>query len=134
LARAYLVGCFAELGKFADGIGLGEEAIQIAEAANHPFSIGQAHLNLGVFYLRKGELRLATVLLERGPRLSGLSKGSALSPRISAALGYAHALSGRIREAIPLLEAGVEQAGGRRGGARPFLLGAPRAAGRAGGR
>jgi len=121
LARAYLVGCFGELGEFADGIGLGEEAIKIAEAANHPFSIGQAHLNLGVFYLRKGDLRLATVLLEPGPRLSGLSKVSALSAGISAALGYAHALSGRIREAIPLLEAGVEQARAQRIAARYSL-------------
>ena len=120
-SRAYLVGCLAELGEFGEGIGVGEEAIKIAETANHPFSLGQALLNLGVLYLRKGELRLATALLERGPGLSGVSKVSALAAGIAAALGYARALSGRVKEGIPLLEAGVEQAGANRITARHSL-------------
>src|SRR4029453_6746732 len=66
-SRAYLVGCLAELGRFAEGIPLGEEAVRIAEQANHAFSLGQAYVNLGVLYLRKGDLDLATALLERGP-------------------------------------------------------------------
>jgi tetratricopeptide (TPR) repeat protein len=120
-SRAYLVGCLAELGEFREGIDVGEEAIKIAETANHPFSLGQALLNVAVLYLRKGELKLATALLERGPGLSGVSKVSALAAGIAAALGYARALSGRIKEGIPLLEAGVEQAGANRITARHSL-------------
>jgi class 3 adenylate cyclase/tetratricopeptide (TPR) repeat protein len=113
-SRAYLVGCLAELGRFAEGIPLGEEAVRIAEQANHAFSLGQAYVNLGVLYLRKGELDLATALLERGPSVSGLSKVSALAINIGATLGYAYALAGRSSEAIALLEDGVKRAGAKR--------------------
>jgi class 3 adenylate cyclase/tetratricopeptide (TPR) repeat protein len=121
ISRAYLGACLAEIGEFADGIRLGEDAIRIAEAANHPFSLGQALLNLGVLYVRKGDLRLACALLERGPGLSGISKVSALATGISAALGYAYALTGRLADGIPLVEAGVEQAGAKRIAARHSL-------------
>jgi class 3 adenylate cyclase/tetratricopeptide (TPR) repeat protein len=120
-SRAYLCACLAELGHFADGIALGEEAIRIAETADHPFSAGQALLNLAVLHLRKGELAPAIVLLERGSGLSGVSKVSALSTGISAALGYAYALAGRVDAGIPLLEAGVAQAEASRITARHSL-------------
>src|SRR5262249_929191 len=113
-SRAYLVGCLAELGEFAEGIALGNEAIRIAPAANHPFSLGQACINLGILYLRKGDSQLATAVLERATAVSGLSKVSALSASIAATLGYAHALSGRLADAIPLLEHGVEQSAAKR--------------------
>jgi class 3 adenylate cyclase/tetratricopeptide (TPR) repeat protein len=113
-SRAYLVGCLAELGRFAAGMPVGEEAVRIAEQANHAFSLGQAYVNLGVLYLRKGDLDLATAFLERGPSVSGLSKVSALSINISATLGYAYALSGRLPEAIALLEDAVQRAGTKR--------------------
>jgi class 3 adenylate cyclase/tetratricopeptide (TPR) repeat protein len=120
-SRAYLCACLAELGDFAEGIALGEEAIRIAETANHPFSAGQALLNLAVLHLRKGELAPAIGLLERGSSLSGVSKVSALSTGISAALGYAYALAGRLAEGIPLLESGVAQAEASRITARHSL-------------
>ena len=120
-SRAYLCACLAELGDFAEGTSLGEEAIKIAETANHLFSAGQALLNLAVLHLRKGELAQATGLLERGSGLSGVSKVSALSTGISAALGYAYALAGRLAEGIPLLEAGVAQAEASRITARHSL-------------
>src|SRR4029453_17839100 len=36
IARAYLATCHAELGLFPEGTALGEEGLQIAEAAAHP--------------------------------------------------------------------------------------------------
>jgi class 3 adenylate cyclase/tetratricopeptide (TPR) repeat protein len=39
LSRAYLAWCHAELGRFAEGRAFGEEGVQIAEAADHPFSL-----------------------------------------------------------------------------------------------
>jgi class 3 adenylate cyclase/tetratricopeptide (TPR) repeat protein len=120
-SRAYLCACLAELGDFAEGTALGQEAIRIAEAANHPFSAGQALLNLAVLHLRKGEVAAATALLERGAGLGGVSKVSALSTGISAALGYAYALAGRVEDGIRLLEAGVAQAEASRITARHSL-------------
>jgi tetratricopeptide (TPR) repeat protein len=102
------------LGQFAEGIPIGEEAVRIAEQANHAFSLGQAYVNLGVLYLRKGDLDLATALLERGPSVSGLSKVSALAINIAATLGYVYALSGRLPAAIALLEEALQRAGPKR--------------------
>jgi len=113
-SRAYLVGCLAELGRFAEGIPVGEEAVRIAEQANHAFSLGQAYVNLGVLYLRRGQVDLATAVLERGPSVSGLSKVSALAINIAATLGYAYALGGRSSEAIALLEDGVKRGEAKR--------------------
>jgi class 3 adenylate cyclase/tetratricopeptide (TPR) repeat protein len=113
-SRAYMVGCLAELGRFGAGIPVGEDAVRIAEQANHAFSLGQAYVNLGVLYLRKGDLTLAVAILERGPSVSGLSKVSALAINLTSTLGYAYALSGRQPEAIALLEDGVQRAGGKK--------------------
>jgi class 3 adenylate cyclase/tetratricopeptide (TPR) repeat protein len=113
-ARAYLVGCLAELGHFTEGIALGEEAIRIAEEANHAFSVGQAYINLGVLLIRQGALDSAISHLERGKAMGGISKVSALSIGFATALGYAYAHSDRLGEAIPLLEDGVEQAAANR--------------------
>jgi tetratricopeptide (TPR) repeat protein len=113
-SRAYLIGCLAEVGRFTDGIPVGEEAVRIAEQANHAFSLGQVYVNMGVLYLRKGDLPLATALLERGPGVSGLSKVSALSMNISATLGYGYVLAGRLDEGIALLEDAVERAQAQR--------------------
>ena len=55
VSRSYLVWCLAELGAFVEGIARGEEAIRIAEAADHPFSLTNALFGVGLLYLRKGD-------------------------------------------------------------------------------
>jgi class 3 adenylate cyclase/tetratricopeptide (TPR) repeat protein len=114
ISRNFLVRCFAELGMFAEGIARGVESIQIVEVVDHPFDLTSAYFNVGYLYLRKGDLHQAILLLERS---LGLCQGAnrsilfpVLFPIISSALGYAYALSGRITEALPLLEQAVEQA------------------------
>jgi DNA-binding NtrC family response regulator/tetratricopeptide (TPR) repeat protein len=110
VSRSYLAWCLAELGEFAKGIARGEEAVRIAEAADHPFSLSNALFGVGFLYLRKGDLRNAVPTLERCLALCRLWNIVLWSPRITAALGSAYALSGRIAEALPLLEQAIEQA------------------------
>ena len=114
ISRAYLMGCLGEIGQFTEGIALGEEAIRIAEEANHAFSLGQAYINLGVLYIRKGDVERAIAYLERGKAVVGVSKVSALSIGFATALGYGYALSNRLPEALSLLEDAVERAGANR--------------------
>jgi class 3 adenylate cyclase/tetratricopeptide (TPR) repeat protein len=114
ISRAYLMGCLGEIGQFTEGIVLGEEAIRIAQEANHAFSLGQAYINLGVLYMRKGDVERAITHLERGKAMVGVSKVSALSIGFATALGYGYALSNRLPEAVPLLEDAVERAGANR--------------------
>jgi tetratricopeptide (TPR) repeat protein len=110
VSRSYLAWCLAELGEFVEGIARGEEAVRIAEAADHPFSLSNALFGVGFLYLRKGDLRNAVPTLERCLALCRHWNIALWSPRITAALGSAYALSGRLTEALPLLEQAVGHA------------------------
>ena len=110
VSRSYLAWCLAELGEFVEAIARGEEAVRIAEAADHPFSLSNALFGVGFLYLRKGDLRNAVPTLERCLALCQLWNIALWSPWNTAALGSAYALSGRVAEALPLLEQALEQA------------------------
>ena len=51
-SRQDLATCHAELGTFAEGRTLGEEGLQIAEAATHPASLAWASWAVGLLALR----------------------------------------------------------------------------------
>jgi len=120
-ARAYLVGCLAEIGRFAEGVRHGEDSIRLAEAAGHPFSLGQALVNLGVLHLRRGDLEPAIAVLERCLEVSRVADVPALFASTASGLGYAYALSGRVAEGLALLEQGVAEAKARKITARQSL-------------
>ena len=108
-SRARLSQCMAELGAFAEGITHGEEGIRMAEARDHPFSRASSYGSLGDLYLHKGDLHKAISLLERGVELCQVWQIQFSSP-CCFAFGRAYALSGRVVEALLLLEQAVEQA------------------------
>jgi class 3 adenylate cyclase/tetratricopeptide (TPR) repeat protein len=110
ISRAYLIGCLTERGEFAPGAELADEAIRLAEAAEHPFSLGQAYISVGILHVRSGELARAIPVLERALTLSRVSDVTALFPGVASALGYAYALSGRGADGIPLLEQAIAHA------------------------
>lgn len=53
--RRWLADSLAELGLFDEGQVRGEEAIRIAEEADHPYSLSNAYLGMGNFWLCKGD-------------------------------------------------------------------------------
>ena len=65
-SRTRLVQSLTEVGAFAEGIARGEEAIQIAEAADNPFSLIQAYTGVGSLYLCKGDFLKAIASFDRG--------------------------------------------------------------------
>jgi tetratricopeptide (TPR) repeat protein len=109
MSRTWLVACLADLGEFDEGTTRGDEAIQLAEAAEHPFSLTQAHYALGTLFLHQGDLHKAIPLLERGLGVCQTASILTWFSSVAAALGYAYALSGRIPEALPLLQQAVAQ-------------------------
>jgi tetratricopeptide (TPR) repeat protein len=109
MSRTWLVSCLADLGEFDEGTARGDEAIRLAEAAEHPFSLTQAHYALGTLFLRQGDLHRAIPLLECGLDVCQTSSILTWFSTIAAALGYAYALSGRIPEALSLLQQAVAQ-------------------------
>jgi predicted ATPase len=108
-SRAYLAMCLAELGAFAEGRGHGEDALQLAEAVDHPYSLACACYAVGILYLRQGALPQAIGVLERGLALSEALHVPDMIPLCRVRLGAAYALSGRVTEALPLLEQVLEQ-------------------------
>jgi class 3 adenylate cyclase/tetratricopeptide (TPR) repeat protein len=109
-SRVWLAWSLAELGEFAAGMAPGAEAIQMAEAAGHPFTIITACYGLGLFHLRRGDLAKAIPVLERG---LGVCQAWGLLMLgfhgIASFLGAAYVLAGRMAEALPLLERVVQQ-------------------------
>jgi class 3 adenylate cyclase/tetratricopeptide (TPR) repeat protein len=109
MSRTWLVACLDDLGEFDEGTLRGDEAIRLAEAAEHPFSLTQALYALGTLFLHKGELHKALPLLERGLDVCQTASILTWFSSVAAALGYAYALSERIPEALPLLQQAVGQ-------------------------
>jgi tetratricopeptide (TPR) repeat protein len=100
----WLVASLAELGAFSEGIARGEEQVRIAKSADQPGNAVQASFATGLLYLRKGDLAKAIATLERGFGLCQVWKLGGWVPILPSHLGYAYALSGRVAEAVPLLE------------------------------
>lgn len=99
-SRCFLVWSLAELGGFPEGTIRGEEAVQIAEEADHPYSLAMARFTAGYLHLRKGELDRAVALLEPGLALCREVEMPALLTQLLATLGYTRALQGRLGEAL----------------------------------
>jgi tetratricopeptide (TPR) repeat protein len=110
LSRNWLVQCLVELGAFAEGHVLGDEATQMAEMADHPFSRGETYSSIGRLYLRQGDFPKAISTLERGLEVCQAANIRLVVPWIASDLGTAYALAGRLPEALPLLEQAVAQA------------------------
>ncbi len=107
-SRLWLARCLADLGEFAQGIARGEEAVRIAEAVDHPFTLTGSYGYLGALYVYKGDVEKAIPLLQRALAVSQSAEIRLLFGYNVLALGYAYALLGRVGEALPLLEQGME--------------------------
>jgi class 3 adenylate cyclase/tetratricopeptide (TPR) repeat protein len=105
MSRAWLAWSLAELGEFEAGMAPGAEALQMAEAAGHPYTLINACYGLGFFHLRRGELNKAIPVLEHGLEVCNAWGFHALSFHgVASFLGAAYILAGRVVEALPLLE------------------------------
>jgi tetratricopeptide (TPR) repeat protein len=109
VSRRWLVASLAEVGAFAEGLVRGEEAIQIAEAAEHPFSLVNAYMDLSRLAVCKGDFPRAIPLLARALELCRVWDLAQLVAGCLVTLGYALALSGRSAEGLTLLQQTVEQ-------------------------
>src|SRR5262249_44938170 len=104
LSRGYMAACLAELGDFAEGTGIGEEAVRLAEAVAHPISIVLALFLVGLAYRRQGVLQKAIPMLERSLALCQSADLPMQFPLATSLLSAAYALAGRAAEALPLLD------------------------------
>jgi tetratricopeptide (TPR) repeat protein len=104
-SRGYLALSLAWLGDFPEAIRVAEEAVQIAEAIAHEWTMRSAYLNAGLVYSLHGDVARAIPRLEQG---DAIARKLGIGNSIFLANGYTQA--GRAEEAIPLFERGIQQA------------------------
>jgi tetratricopeptide (TPR) repeat protein len=80
------------------------EALEIAEAVGHPYSIMSACGGPAALHIRRGHLGMAIPLLERAVARCRTWGIGIWFPTIAAELALAYAMVGRIAEALALLE------------------------------
>jgi class 3 adenylate cyclase/tetratricopeptide (TPR) repeat protein len=104
LSPAYVARALAERGMFDEGAAHGHEAIRIAEALDHPFSLSFACLGLAYLESVRGELSRAAHLLERAVGQCRDWNITTWAPMAMASLGHVYARSGRTEEGISWLK------------------------------
>jgi predicted ATPase len=109
-SRAWLALCLAEQGRFDEAAALAEQAIAIAEAENHAFSLAVALVGTGMLHGRHGDCAKAIESLERGLVISHVSDIPLLFPLIAAPLGWVYARAGRHEEGLGLMQDAVQRA------------------------
>jgi predicted ATPase/class 3 adenylate cyclase len=108
LSEARLADALSQLGRFDEAIGHAEAAVQIAESADHPFSLFWGLFDLGLAHLRRGNLPRATQVLERCHDLCQTWQFAVATPIVAATLGAVYATTGRADEAFPLVTGAAE--------------------------
>jgi tetratricopeptide (TPR) repeat protein len=103
-SRAQLARALAERGVFDEGDAHGQEAIRIAEALDHPFSVVMGCLDLAYLKSVRGELSQAARLLERVVAQCREWNITSHTPITMASLGHVYALSGRSAEGVSCLQ------------------------------
>jgi class 3 adenylate cyclase/tetratricopeptide (TPR) repeat protein len=106
MSRCHVAWSQAELGGFAEGRAVGEDAVRLAEAIEHPNSIGSALRGVGLLYRRQGDIHKAIPMLEQSLALS--QHALLFLPVTASLLGAAYALAGRTAETLPLLDQVLE--------------------------
>jgi tetratricopeptide (TPR) repeat protein len=104
MARGFLARALAELGEFDEGLAHGREALRIAESIDHAYSLVVACRSLATLFCLRGHLADARLLAERNLAIVQERDFSAFFSLARTVLGRVHTLSGRISEAVAILE------------------------------
>src|SRR5262249_6071484 len=122
-SAATLSEVLSERGQFNEAIAHAEVAVQIAEAADHPFTLNIGLFALGFAHFRRGDLPRAIRYLEQCLDLSR-SWRSVVRTRsgLGVTLGAAYALAGRADEALRLVAGAVAVFRRRQIQTRPALI------------
>jgi tetratricopeptide (TPR) repeat protein len=107
--RAWLARTLGPLGAFTEGQRHGEEALRLATLAGQGQTPSIAYGCLGNLYLAKGDLEHAIRVLDQGLALCRVSGNRSWFRAITASLGSASALQGRLAEGQALLEEAISE-------------------------
>jgi tetratricopeptide (TPR) repeat protein len=108
ILRSYLSMFLAEMGEFTEAEPVATDALAMAEALDHPYSLATAYWQVAHFYLARGDFQRAVPLLERGAAVGrewGYARVAALN---DSPLGLILALLGRSAEGLTVVQRGME--------------------------
>ncbi len=108
--RVCLSCCLAELGAFQEGLAFSAEAVRLAEEADRPYGLVHGCVATGVVAVRMGDCDGAIALLERALDICRRQDFPLVAVAAASLLGYAYASTGRLTQALPLLEDAVRWA------------------------
>jgi class 3 adenylate cyclase/tetratricopeptide (TPR) repeat protein len=107
IARVWLGYSLASLGDFVEGVSTAEKAVNLAEVANHPYSVAVAVQGVGLTHVVLGNFTTAIRWLERSLELARNGGFAVLSAISLSFLGRARTLVGH-SDARVVLEEAVE--------------------------
>lgn len=107
VCRSTLARGLGELGRFAEAIRVGDEALRLADEIGHGFSRIHASAFVGHVLLRKGDFERCLPLLESSVALCEATQSKLLLPLCTGSTGYACARMGDVRRGLSLLEEAV---------------------------
>ena len=108
MGRGYLAISLASLGDFVAASTISEEALAIAKAADHPYSVALAHFHEGRWRALRGNFSAAIPALEMSLEACR-REGFHAFIIVAAFLGGAYARVGRLADGIALLQESVER-------------------------
>jgi hypothetical protein len=108
-ARGFIVWCLIELGGVAEGHSVAEDAVRLAATLDQPYIVTALSLFIGALNRRQGVLHTAILTLERSLIVCQSANITRFFPVAASCLGAAHALAGRVAEALPLLDQVLER-------------------------
>jgi class 3 adenylate cyclase/tetratricopeptide (TPR) repeat protein len=106
-ARNWLTRSLTELGEFIEGLLRGTEALYIAEEIDQPLDIIVALQGLGFLHVRQGNMPEAVSTLERSLALCRQWNVPVWLSEIAGPLSVAYSFSGRVGQAIPMMEEAI---------------------------
>jgi class 3 adenylate cyclase/tetratricopeptide (TPR) repeat protein len=101
-SRHFAARCSAAVGAFDEGRTCAEQALAIA--GDHPHSVLSASSAVAIVARERGEFGIVAATMERALALCESLDVRVWTPILASDLGYAYAYSGRISDALPLLE------------------------------
>jgi DNA-binding SARP family transcriptional activator len=104
LSRSYLAMVLAELGEFAEGTALADEALCLAEPMRHPYALAHAYVASAAVHLAQGEYDRALRLFDWYQRQGASTGPYEVWPLANCYAGFASVRAGRIEEGLALLE------------------------------
>jgi tetratricopeptide (TPR) repeat protein len=106
---AWMAWCLGYIGDFAEASARAEQALRLAEAAQHDLSLAMAYAGVARPYLVQGDFPLAISWLGRSIEICRRASFAPLFFLVAGDLGQAYALSGRVEEGLGLLQEATAQ-------------------------